>query len=230
MENDLFETLNIVLSTLYQSDKLSFKNNNLFSFVGKKILTPAGDVTPLLHSQKSKFKDEFADFGLLKKLIDSLIETKSIIRLNHIGFCYKVDSQKVERERLIKSVNNSKFHLYEEPSNDEGKWYFIGNTDNWENPMIEMVPIERTNDQWSDYWLPHIQIDIDTNLTEGEIEKLVKSTFGKSVIPFPISIEGVVYIVRNRLGIIDGVNIMLDLATNSRNVKHTRQNILKKVQ
>ncbi len=229
MENDLFETLNMVLSTLSQSDKLSFKNNDLFSILGNKILTPIGDVVPLLNFQKSKLKDEFVDFSLFKKFIDSLIETKSIIRLNHLGFCYKVDSQTEERERLIKLIKDSKFKLYEEPSNDEGKWYFIGNTDNWEAPMIEMIPIEKTNDQWSGYWLPHIQIDIDTNLTEGEIEKLVKSAFGKSVTPFPISIDGVVYIIRNRLGIVDGVNIMLDIATNSRNVKHARQNILKTV-
>lgn len=58
--------------------------------------------------------------------------------------------------------------------------------------MIELIPVEGTSDKWKDYWLPRVQIDIDSTLTEGEIVKYVKSAFGNNVKPFSIEIEGVV--------------------------------------
>lgn len=95
--------------------------------------------------------------------------------------------------------------------------------------MIELLPVEKTSDQWKDYWLPHVQIDIDTTLTEKEIIPVVKFFFGDTVTPFSIAIDSVVYIVRNRLGTIDGINIFFDLATKNRNVKFQRQTLLKRL-
>src|SRR3989344_7973122 len=99
----------------------------------------------------------------------------------------------------------------------------------WQNPMVELIPIEKSADKWIEYWLPHIQIDIDTTLTEEEIKKHTTDAFGSLVKPFSITIDNVVYIVRNRLGVVDGVNIILDLATNSRDVKYQRQTLFEKV-
>jgi hypothetical protein len=225
----IFESLSKVFDILSHNNKLSFKDYELFSFSNGKILTPIGDVLPLLFNHKSKLKDQFIDIGLLNKLTDTLTNNQSIVRLNHIGFCYKATPKEKEKERLIGLMENSKFHLYQEPSNDDGLWFFIGNADNWEESAIEIIPIEKTNDQWVDYWLPHIHIDIDTTLNGGEIKNLVKSIFGKSIFPFPIIIDGVTYIIRNRLGTVDGVNLTIDLATNSRDVKYSKQNIWKKI-
>lgn len=229
MQIQLFKTLNKVLTSLSVNKKLSFETNDLFSFSDNKIITPVGNIGSLLLQHKSKLKDQFVNIDSLQNFVNQLTNDESIIRLNHMGFCYKVDSQKAEKERLAKLMKSSKFNLYQEPSNDDGMWFFIGNTDNWEEPMIEMLPVEKTNDKWMDYWLPHIQIDIDTTLTEKEIKTYAESIFGKSINPFSIAIDGVVYIVRNRLGTVDGVNITLDLATNSRNVKYQRLNLLKRV-
>lgn len=229
MNTKLCKTLNEILDTLSKNDKLPFNNNDLFSFSDGKILTPVGDVVPLLLNHKSRLKDEFVGINILENFVNLLTKKDSIISLNHIGFCYKVASQETEKDRLIKLIKDSNFHLYQEPSNDAGIWLFIGNTDKWENPMVEIIPVEKTNDKWVDYWLPHIQIDIDTTLSTEEIEKTVSLIFGRSVFPFSIVIDGTVYIVRNRLGTIDGVNITLDLATNSRDIKYLRQNILKRI-
>ncbi|QQG44126.1 MAG: hypothetical protein HYW86_04685 [Candidatus Roizmanbacteria bacterium] len=229
MENKVLVILKNIFNILARNDKLFLESNNLVEFSDSEIKTPIGDIFPFLLNQKSNLKDQIIDTNFLVKLVDALSKNNSIVRLNHIGFCYKVDSQEKEKERLIELIKQSKFHLYQEQSNDDGLWLFIGNTDDWENPLIELLPVEKTNDHWVDYWLPHIQIDIDTALTGKEIEDTVRSTFNNTIEPYQIKIDGVVYIVRNRIGVIGGVNINIDLATNSRNVQIARQNSLIKV-
>ena len=87
-----------------------------------------------------------------------------------------------------------------------------------------------SDDPQIDFFLSHIQIDIDTTLDSSGIEDVVKEVFNNSVKLYHVAIiNGITYIVRNRLGVIDGVNIFIDLATNSRNVKSHRQINLKKI-
>lgn len=153
----------------------------------------------------------------------------SIVRLNHIGFGYRVKSQQIERRRLIGLIRKTDQYLYEEESNDFGLWLFMGNTENWGKPLIEFVPVEADHPQ-IDFFLPHVQIDIDTTLNASEIKKVVKKVFNNGIKSYHVTvINEVTYIVRNPLGVIDGVNIFLDLATNSRNVKFHRQNYLRKI-
>lgn len=95
--------------------------------------------------------------------------------------------------------------------------------------MIELIPVEKTDNTWVDYWLPHIQIDIDTKLITQDIENRVNLVFAHTLKPYPITIDGTVYIVRNHLGRIDGVNIFLDVATRSRDVKYARQHLLTRI-
>ena len=161
-------------------------------------------------------------------MIEKLTARNNIVRLNHIGFCYKSDSIAVEKSKLIKSCLENKLHLYEEDSSDETRWYFIGNIKNdWQIPLIEYLLLEQTDDAWKDYWLPHVQIDIDTNLSDKEIEKELKVFFGNHIKPFKVTINGIIYIVRLRLGVVDGININLDFATRERRVQYHRQNLLK---
>ncbi|HUV46972.1 MAG TPA: hypothetical protein VMW29_02450, partial [Candidatus Bathyarchaeia archaeon] len=92
------------------------------------------------------------------------------------------------------------------------------------------LPVENTKDRWVNYWLPNFQIDLDTTLNCEQIEKLVFDTFQGKIKPFrAVVMDGVTYCVRIRLGIISGINIYLDLGTNSRNVKYVRKHILKKL-
>ena len=228
MEKSLIKKLNEVITILSNTGNLSFIDGLLtISDIG--IITPVGNILPSLENHKSNLKDQFINLDLLNKLIGYLTAKKSLIRLNHIGFCYKVSSQENEKKRLSNLIQKSQYHLYQEQSNDDGLWLFVGNTEVWEKPMIELLPVEKTNDQWVDYWLPHIQIDIDTALTGEEIEGIVRSVVGKTITPFSITLDGIVYIVRNRLGIVDGINLSLDLATNSRKVQYSRQNLLSKI-
>lgn len=229
MAYKILNVLKKILSVLSCNDTLVLINTKLFDLSDTEVSTPAGNILPLLLEHKSTLSDHPVNFELLEQLIDILNNNQSIIRLNHIGFCYKVSSQEKEKERLIRLIKQTKFHLYQEKSSDDGLWLFIGDTNKWDDPLIELVPVEKTKDKWVDYWLPHVHIDIDTALTAREIEKRVSSIFTSTIKPYLITIEGTVYSVRNYLGIINGVNFYLDLATNSRNVKLARQSLLKKI-
>lgn len=239
MENHFVTTISEIFKILSSNINLSNlnnkiligedKNNQLLELTKNKINTPIGNILPLLFDNKSCLHDSAVDISKLTKLVKVLSVPQSIVRLDHIGFCYKVDSGPEEKERLIKLIRQTSFYLYEEPSNDSGQWLFVGNTDRWEDPLIEFVPVETTDDKWKNNWLPHVQIDINTSLTADEIIVHVSSIYGKSIKPYLIIIEGVAYIVRCRLGIIDGVNINLDLATKSRNVESLRKNTWLKV-
>lgn len=229
MKYQIVDTFKNIYSLLTCNDKLIFHNKELFNFSDTDIFTPVGNTLPLLLKYKSKLLDHPVNFELLRLLINRLTNDQSIIRLNHIGFCYKVFSQEKEKERLIDLIKQTKFHLYQEKSNDDGLWLFVGNVNNLEEPLIELVPVEKTTDKWVDYWLPHIQIDIDTNLTTKEIENRVLTIFGTTIKPYLITIDGIVYIVRNHLGNVNGVNIYLDLATSERNVKLMRQHLLTRI-
>ncbi len=229
MTNNILKTINKIFGILSHNDKLVFKNSDLFNFSDTEIITPIGNILPLLLKHKSKLSNQPIKFKLLEQLINELTKNKSIIRLNHIGFCYKVASQEQEKQRLVNLVKQTRFHLYQEKSNDDALWLFIGNLENWEKPLIEMVPVVKTNDKWVNYWLPHIQIDIDTTLTSQEIEDLITTVYNKTIKPYLFTIDGIVYFVRNRLGCVDRININLDLATNSRNTKFHRQHSLTKI-
>lgn len=225
---NLYQTLDKVFQLLSLSNKIQLSDCPV-RVTDPQIITPIGDVAPVLHRQKSKLKDAIVGLNLLKDLIVRLDDNKSIVRLNHIGFGYRVKSQQTERERLIHLAEKTDQYLYEEESNDFGLWLFLGNTNIWESPLIEFVPVE-ADDPKIDYYLPHIQIDIDTTLNANEIEKIVTDVFDNTIQPYRVAvIDGITYIVRNRLGVIDGVNIFIDFATNSRNVKFHRQNFLKKI-
>lgn len=226
---DLPKTLKLVFDILSADKKLSFKNNYLFSFCENKIITPIGEIFPLLFVRKSKLKNKFIDLKKFDKLCVLLNLQQSIIRLNHLGFCYKVDSQKEERGRLSNIIKKTKFNIYEEKSVDDGLWLFIGDIEKWEDQLVELLPVEKTNDRWVEYFLPNIHIDLDTNLNSNQIKEIIKTAFGKKFEPYPIIIKGITFIERIHLGTLDGVNIFLDLATNARQVKFHRRRILKKI-
>ena len=228
---ELLKTLKILSPNENKfSDKDQFKIGNqagdLLKVSDQGIESPIGEVKTTLLSKASPLPDQIPDYDLLTQAVKEL-PTRS---LNHVGFCYHVDSQVKEKQRLVSEISNTAFKLYEEPSNDSAKWYFIGDTNDPLDPMIEFLPVESSNDTFIDYWLPHIHIDIDTNLDENQIESIIYKIYDGEPRPFRVTvIDDVVYTVRTRLGIIDGINIFLDLSTNHRKVEFSRKNILKQL-
>ncbi len=227
-QQKLLITLKAIIGILSINKNLLFENSDLFEISSSKITTPVGD--PLtLFKQKSRIRDEIIDLGLLKDFVNYISASDSIVRLNHIGFGYLVDDKQLEKQRLIKSVQKTNLYLYEEESNDFGLWLFMGNTEKWQSPLIEFVPVEKSDENYDEY-LPHIQIDIDTKYSSAQIDDLIVKYFDDKVKSYHIAvIDGITYIVRIKLGVAEGVNLFLDLATNSRNVKYQRQKLFRKI-
>lgn len=229
MKSQLLKYLQNIFSQLENIAGLSLSDSALLNFSDTKLITPLGDVLPLLTNSKSKLENHFIKLPVISELIHLLSEEQSLVRINHIGFCYKVDNLDEEKSRLVQMANNTSFQLYEESSNDQNLWLFLGNLIEYDTTTLEFVLVEHSADRWVEYWLPHVQIDIDTTLSEEQIRTLVKNACGNQIKPYAIKIGGVAYIIRCRLGNIDGVNINLDLATNKRDVKFLREKIWKKI-
>lgn len=202
----------------------------LFEITPSEISIPSVTIPASFYNKPSPLADNFVSEVDFKNFIKNLTDNDLITRLNHIGLCYLVDSKQEERKRLKSEIMNTKWHLFEEESKDSSDWFFLGDNNNWQDPLIEFVPTEMTNDEWRDYWLPHFQIDIDTNLSGEEIEQLVNSIFKGKVYPYRLLVvNGYICIIRARLGSVSGINIELDLGTAGRGTQYHREKLLKQI-
>lgn len=222
------ESLALTLQKIFRT--LNF-NSGLLAIKNKQLSTPLGDFYPKLIKVISNLPTEPVSFQPLTVLIKLLNSKKAVVRLNHIGFCYKTHSQFQEKNNLIALAQKTGFHLYQEPSNDDGLWLFFGDAKKLNQPMIEILPVEKVTrwKKWRHYWLPHIHLDLDLKFPAKEILRLINKSYGKNFEPHLVIIDGTTYIVRCRLGIIDGVNLFLDLATNARKAENQRKNIWQKL-
>lgn len=213
------------IENLYQSlgdDRIT--KLGLFRVEDGRLVTPlADDTISSLFTYRSKRADEFVDQSALEGLITAIKASLQYKGINHIGFHYKVSSKEDEVKRIAHEASSKGYHTYQEPSIDEAAWVFVGDISEINNPLLEFLPHEgKTNDKWVDYYLPHIQFDVDTGLSPDEIEVLVKKFINKPFTPFSIKIDGITYIQRVNLGCIEGVNLMLDLSTHHRDVNYRK--------
>lgn len=153
---DTFRVLstNRLLNKYFDRDIINIshsKNNLLLRIDSKKIETPVPKLDKYLQARRSPLDDMFLELELLQKLIRWLTRQNSIKRLNHVGFCYQVDSQQEESQRLKKYFTDARQYLaksrfYENDSYDLALWLYIGNKQNWKDPMIELLPVEENDD------------------------------------------------------------------------------------
>lgn len=202
----------------------------LFKVSSGDMSVPGVSIHKNFFGKPSLLKDNFVSDTQIQKLISVLSEKESILRLNHIGLCYSVDSIEREKQRLLKLANQNNLNLYEEESRDNFMWLYVGETTKWYDPLVEFVPVEKVNDKWKDYWLPHFQIDIDTNLVVDDIESIIVDVFNEKVKPYRlVVVNNYVCVSRARLGIISGINIDLDIGTEGRMSRYHREKLLKKL-
>jgi hypothetical protein len=188
-----------------------------------KLVTPIADDTLLLFAHRSKRADETTPQSVIKELIQAIKTSGDYKGVNHIGFHYKASSKEDAVKAITKEASDKGYPVYQEPSIDDAAWVFVGNLSDITNPLLEFLPHEgKTDDKWVDYYLPHIQFDIDTNMTPKEIEVLVKKIIRKPFTPYSIQIDGVTYIQRVNLGCIEGINLMLDISTNNRDINYRK--------
>jgi hypothetical protein len=195
----------------------------LFRAMEGGLKTALADDALGLFSYRSKRPNEMLEQGVIKQLVTAITTSKGYKGINHIGFCYKVDSVDAEVSRVTGLASSKGLSTYQEPSIDDAAWIFVGNISTINNPLLEFLPHQgQTEDQWIDYWLPHIQFDIGTALSPEEISHLVKGIIDRPFTPYSIAIDGVTYIQRVNLGCLEGVNLILDIATNNRDITYRR--------
>lgn len=211
------------------------RHASLITHDGQKLLdiSPTGIAIPGVSTDDKLFRhpsplsDSCVQNDQVKNLFDYLASNNLFQRLNHLGVCYQVESIEKEKKALSDEIKKSGWHLYEESSNDGSAWLFVGDKTQWQDPLVELVLVERTEDKWKDYWLPHFQIDIDTYLDGDEIEKLIIESFQGKVKPFRIiETKKFIVLVRARLGVISGINVNLDMGFEGRMTRYHRTKLL----
>lgn len=224
--NKFGETLLDVLKTISKEFKLNLIKGNvpelnlgainpLFSVKNNGIQYSDNQVIKYMSDCKSKLTDAFVDFDNLKGFCEAVSKQSSKVILNHIGLCYQVPSKALERKRLSGVAIKNRLHLYEMRSNDCSLWLFMGDKSNLQDPLVECLPVEKVNDYYLDYWLPHFHLALHTNLSVENIKYMTHTLFkGTRSANLSVVVNGITYQSRIWLGTIDGVNITLDLLTN----------------
>lgn len=196
----------------------------LFRVDTNTVHTPISrDTLSSLFSYRSSRENDIVKQSVLVNLAEVVKAAAGYRGINHIGFCYKVESREHEVKRIARIAHANGRKVYREVSSDEAAWVFVGDISEITDPLLEFLPHEgQPRDKWADYWLPHIQFDINTGLSPEEIESMVKEYIHKPFTPYSIKIDGITYIQRVNLGCIDGVNLMLDLSTNNRDINYRK--------
>lgn len=174
-------------------------------------------------SPKSTIKIDklFSFFGQIRPLI---------VRLNHLGVNYFCKDAKKELQQYKDAVKGSKFKIYEEKL--EGlleRCFFIGDTLDCNSPLFEVTFLENKHSV-VDFWRPHFQIDLDTNMSFSELNKICSLYFGQNFFKYKIDVpnHGIVFGI-GVLGYIQSVKICLGIGTKLRITEYHRKIILREV-
>lgn len=166
----------------------------------------------------------------INQRLDSFLNgiSENLVRLNHVGISYFCDDLQEEIQNLGELSKSADIPLYEERSSEpDEKWLFIGNTNNWEDPMVEFV-LNNTANSTIISWKPAFQIDVDTTLTLEQVKALTDQYLGKGFVQWQLDIPdyGTV-LAMGLLGSVGNAKIALGIGTNLRGTEDYRKNELK---
>ncbi len=202
---------------IVEEKELFFIDNSSIQLASKvNLLTKLN----LLKNNNSNFSEAKTN-NLIEKL------ATKFIRLNHVGISYFCKDISAELEEYKIALKNTSFKMYEESSEDPyQKWFFVGNINDWQAPLVEIV-LNKLDTKDYQEWVPHFQIDIDTNFSIDELETVSKEIFGTSFWKWKLDIPNYgVVLAMGLLGEIDGIKIALGLGTNLRGTQYHRENLL----
>jgi hypothetical protein len=178
----------------------------------------------------SGHEDVAVHIDQVASLMSALKRASPVVCFNHLGCCYSVPSQTSERKLLTDQVAQTDWHLYEMQSTDEALWLFVGDATDQTDPLIEFLPIEHAYERWGVHWLPHVHIDVTTHLTGEQIKRFVWTAFaGTREAQVTVAIEGIVCQLRVWLGVVAGIEILLDIGTRARDTDFNRSDLLKQL-
>ncbi len=167
----------------------------------------------MLVKQKGNSEREWNIFDQYFRLLHDM--EASITKINHIGFGYLLPDYDSEITMFKKNLS-SEFELVEEDSGDvsHNRWFFIRHKTDRSLTKIELVLY--STQKYRDF-CPQFQIDIDTTLSFESIKIATDKLFGKDFFfwKYDVPRYGVV-MAMGKLGVMNGVNVLLGLGTNLR--------------
>lgn len=181
-----------------------------------KIMTTVTDGNPVKSNNNFKnFINEVSHF---------------LTRLNHLGISYYCDNIEEEMRNIQVNTKKSGLKTYLEVSDDpDQKWIFIGDTNNWQDPLFEIV-LSKVRDGRVDFWRPHFQIDIDTSLAIKDIKRISDRYFGLGFIKWQLETANIGTVLgMGILGNVGGTKLALGVGTNLRDTMAHRRNDLRKL-
>jgi hypothetical protein len=199
------------LKLLYNNAGLTKVDSKLLSINHKEIRV-AGEPLSSFIKNKSKLKDAVVDKELLMNFVNFLNKESAVLDFCHIGICYLTNNFSEEKERITTLAKRIDEPIYTMKSTDSALWYFLGNK--YKLPQIEFLPTKYVDDFYLDYWLPHIHLDLFTNLSSQVIKYSTHKIFKGSQRAHPVVVYGRnIYQMRIWLGVVEGINLTLDLKT-----------------
>lgn len=227
--------------------KLKIKSSDRFLYLNDKKLSIQIEGNPLLEINEESIlllgkKDiEKRIFPHKPSSINSVFESNnldnffselnnSILRFNHLGIGYICSGFDEEISKLKKIISGSIFKIYEEDSGDPNqRWFFIGSRKEWEYPLFELV-MTKSSKSFINQWIPHFQIDIDTNLDLKGLERLTSKHLKDNFFNWKLDIPNYgVVLAMGKLANINNTKIYLGLGTKLRDTKLQRTKLLKEV-
>ena len=197
------------------------------------IETPFSLILEDIYNQPSSLidEDEFLTSEQIMELFLSLQEKGRLLRLNHIGFTYKPVSVKASIKHICDVSSQNGFQTLEldaDHPKEEPIWAFVGDTTNWQDPMLEFIPLQgEITEKEVDYFLPHLHINIDSNLSFENIADSVRSVFKGTRSVHANYYNSYITQARIWVGVVSGINLHLDIATYSQNTRYTRKALLR---
>jgi hypothetical protein len=169
------------------------------------------DITHKIMAEKDKYnkailKEEWLNF--LGELGGSYVQ------LNHLGISYACKDLDREVSYYKNLVSAWGLNLYEESSDDlNARWLFVGDITDLQTQLFEIVLTkDQTNPE--NNWRPHFQIDIDTDLDEESLDKLLTKYFGPKFIQWKLSFPNYGTVLSmGMLGCVKGTKIYLGTGT-----------------
>ncbi len=151
-----------------------------------------------------------------------VIEPK-FVRLNHVGISYFCNDLQEELKVYKNALLGTGLRIYQEQSESVNeKWLFIGDTNDWEAPLCEIVLNFSQTDYYKE-WVPAFQVDIDTTFTMQELEDIAIRHCGDNFWKWKLDVPDYgVILAMAILGEINGTKITLGVGTNLRNTKGHR--------
>jgi hypothetical protein len=147
-----------------------------------------------------------------------------------LGIKYHSDNFTADLQKYKSLAKKGGFDVSREDSTAKNdKWYFVGDKTNWTNSLFEIV-LTKSQPTLHD-WLPHFQIDIDTELDGEKLKELTARIFWKNFFGWKLDapeVNGTVMFM-GLLGCVNATRICLGVGTNLRNTKYHREVLLKKI-